>query len=64
MPHAPRFACGVARDYRQRMELPASEGRTSQPVEWTASNGHIRSMDIPSSRKKYLVVSASLLTRS
>ena len=45
--------------------LPASEGRTrSQPVEWTASNGHIRSMVIPGNRKKYLVVSASLLTRS
>jgi hypothetical protein len=65
MPHGIAAACGLALEYGQRLALPASEGRTrSHPVEQTASNGHVGSMIISGSHKKYLVVSVSLLTRS
>jgi hypothetical protein len=50
---------------RTRAAPPVAEGRTRSPaIESASPNGHMFAMTTSRRQKKYLVVSASLLTRS
>jgi hypothetical protein len=62
---APHLVRDVPRQRACRFRPMASESRTrSLAVDPPAPNGHIKAMTTSGRHKKYLVISASLLTRS